>query len=281
MKPSTDVAQSLKNQISFASSDPHNDIFIFRIFLAFCLAYFLTVFLAYVLAFYLVCFLALPSGISSAAQFLTVDCLSRRTGYHLLSSAPVTISHHHISSGISGGWGPTLPTLIWLCHWGPALPTAMKSWRREARDEERWALIKSNNPHLAGGEKMQKQKISNNKKQIMTHWIVSRFSFLKSETSVTYCYEILNIYCRLSWTSNRKHAHICPHQRHFKQYISLKISGSMSNFFEMDSWEILGESWANRKYCLWHTLLVIMMLFLNHRGLTSNDETNEKKHGCV
>ena len=82
----------------------------------------------------------------------------------------------------SRGWGPAVPTAIWKsrlrsgsAHWdlelavgvrqcplgsgargrGPAVPTgiwtARRRWRRRRR--RRTALIKSNNPHLAGGEK--------------------------------------------------------------------------------------------------------------------------------
>jgi len=52
-----------------------------------------------------------------------------------------------LGSGARGG-GPAVPTGIW---------TARRRWwrrmRRRRRRRRRTALIKSNNPHLAGGEK--------------------------------------------------------------------------------------------------------------------------------
>ena len=53
------------------------------------------------------------------------------------------------------GWGPAVPTGI-----GPAVPTGIwtarrrRTRRRRMRRRRRTALIKSNNPHLAGGEKI-------------------------------------------------------------------------------------------------------------------------------
>ena len=138
------------------------------IFLAFYLAYLLTFFLAYLLTFFLTFFLAFY-----LAYLLT---------FYLTSFLPVEVRQCPLRSG-RRGWGPAVPTQIWSSRlrsgsahsdlelavevrqcplwpgsrgWGPAVPTgiwtARRRWRRRRR-RRRTALIKSNNPHLAGGEK--------------------------------------------------------------------------------------------------------------------------------
>ena len=70
------------------------------------------------------------------------------------------------------GGGPAVPTGIWRARGGgPAVPTGIwtarrrrrvrrrrRQWRRRRRRRRRTALIKSNNPHLAGREKCGKPR---------------------------------------------------------------------------------------------------------------------------
>jgi len=57
----------------------------------------------------------------------------------------VEVRHSPLESGARGG-GPAVPTGIWT-----ARRRTRRRWRRRRR-RRRTALIKSNNPHLAGGE---------------------------------------------------------------------------------------------------------------------------------
>ena len=107
---------------------------------------------------------------------------------------PVEVRQCPLRSG-SRSWGPAVPTAIWKsrlrsgsAHWdlelavevrqcplgsgarggGPAVPTGIWTARRRRRvRRRRWrrrrrrtALIKSNNPHLAGGEKLDDKSIT-------------------------------------------------------------------------------------------------------------------------
>ena len=56
-------------------------------------------------------------------------------------------------SGARGG-GPAMPTGIWTARRRRRVRRRRRQWRRRRR-RRRTALIKSNNPHLAGGEKTQ------------------------------------------------------------------------------------------------------------------------------
>jgi len=60
-------------------------------------------------------------------------------------AVPTAICNSRLRSGVRGG-GPAVPTGIWT-----ARRRTRRRWRRRRR-RKRTALIKSNNPHLAGGE---------------------------------------------------------------------------------------------------------------------------------
>ena len=135
-------------------------------YLAYLLPFYLTFYLAYLLAFYLA-FEVQPCALSSEGPRL------RSSGVHWARQAP--------------GWGPAVRTelgrsqvevqrcaLSWegprlrssSAHWAPKLAKSLaKSWqgnsgrgsggrggRRGGGGRRRTTLIKSNNPHLAGGE---------------------------------------------------------------------------------------------------------------------------------
>ena len=153
--------------------------------LTFCLAYLLTFFLTFFLAFYLAYLLTFY-----LTSFLTFFPL-RSGSAHCDLEVAVEAWQCPLRSG-SRGWGPAVPTATWKSrlrfgstHWdlelvvevrqcplgsgarggGPAVPTGIwtarrrrrRRWRRRMRRRRRrrrrTALIKSNNPHLAGGEK--------------------------------------------------------------------------------------------------------------------------------
>ena len=59
-----------------------------------------------------------------------------------------------LGSGARGG-GPAVPTGIWTARRRRRVRRRRRRrWRRRRRRRRRTALIKSNNPHLAGGEKV-------------------------------------------------------------------------------------------------------------------------------
>ena len=105
------------------------------------------------------------------ALFLAVDYLSRRAGYHLLPSAPSTIGYpaRRVPSSIITAYLLAfyltflLTFFVWHSFWQLRSGAAhcneelqKRRWRggEERRGKERrWALSKSNNPHVAGGEK--------------------------------------------------------------------------------------------------------------------------------
>ena len=144
---------------------------------AFCLAYLLTFFLTFFLAFYLAYLLTFY-----LTSFLTFFPL-RSGSAHCDLEVAVEVRQFPLRSG-SCGWGPEVPTATWKSRLrsgsahcdlqpavevrqcplgsgarggGPAVPTGIWTARRRRRvrrrrRRRRTALIKSNNPHLAGGE---------------------------------------------------------------------------------------------------------------------------------
>ena len=95
----------------------------------------------------------MPTGIWSSRL--------RSGSAHCDLEVAVEVRQCPLGSGARGG-GPAVPTGIW--SGGPAVPTGIwtarrrrrrRRWRRRMRRRRRrrTALIKSNNPHLAGGEK--------------------------------------------------------------------------------------------------------------------------------
>ena len=155
--------------------------------LAFYLAYLLAYVLAYLLAFYLAYLLAfyLANLLAFCLAFYLTYLLAFYLAYLLAFYLAVEVQQCPLRPG-SRGWGPAVPTAIWKsrlrsgsahCNLevavevrqcplrsgarggGPAVPTGIwtarrrtrRRWRRRRR-RRRTALIKSNNPHLAGGE---------------------------------------------------------------------------------------------------------------------------------
>ena len=110
---------------------------------------------------------AVPTGLGGSP--VEVQRFPLGSGSPLLRS-----SCAHWTREVSG-WGPAVPTDIgrWLLRssgahwdrelagagsWGPAMPTAIRSWRggkeeKKKVKEARRVILKSNNPHVAGGEK--------------------------------------------------------------------------------------------------------------------------------
>ena len=139
---------------------------------AFYLAFFLVFYLAYILAFYSIWRWGpvVPTGLERSPVEVQLCPLGsggprlRSSGAHRTREVP--------------GWGPAVPTAKCLLRssgahwdrelagagsWDLAVPTAIRSWRggeeeeRRGREEKaRRAMLKPNNPHLAGGEKKTK-----------------------------------------------------------------------------------------------------------------------------
>ena len=85
---------------------------------------------------------------------------------HCNLEVAVEVRQCPLRSGARGG-GPAVPTGIWSSRWR-AVPTGI--WTARRRTRRRWtrrrrrrrtALIKSNNPHLAGGEQMPEEMARN------------------------------------------------------------------------------------------------------------------------
>jgi len=65
-------------------------------------------------------------------------------------AVPTAICNSRLRSGVRGG-GPAVPTGIWTARRRRRRRTRRRR-RMRRRRRRRTALIKSNNPHLAGGE---------------------------------------------------------------------------------------------------------------------------------
>ena len=77
---------------------------------------------------------------------------------HCNLEVAVEVRQCPLRSGARGG-GPAVPTGIWSSRWRSGCASGI--WTARRRTRRRWrrrrtALIKSNNPHLAGGEQFQK-----------------------------------------------------------------------------------------------------------------------------
>ena len=175
--------------------------------LTFCLAYLLTFFLTFFLAFYLAYLLTFY-----LTSFLTFFPL-RSGSAHCDLEVAVEARQCPLRSG-SRGWGPAVPTATWKSrlrfgstHWdlelmvevrqcplgsgarggGPAVPTGIwtarrrrrRRWRRRMRRRRRrrTALIKSNNPHLAGGEK-QTRGFQVVRQMVLDGWLDNGYGWL-------------------------------------------------------------------------------------------------------
>ena len=115
--------------------------------LTFCLAYLLTFFLTLFLAFYLAYLLTFY-----LTSFLTFFPL-RSGSAHCDLQLAVEVRQCPLGSGARSG-GPAVPTGIWTGRRRRRVRRRRRRrWRRRRRRRRRTALIKSNNPHLAGGEK--------------------------------------------------------------------------------------------------------------------------------
>ena len=74
-------------------------------------------------------------------------------GAHCDLQLAVEVRQCPLGSGARGG-GPAVPTGIWTARRRRQVRRRRRRrWRRWRRRRRRTALIKSNNPHLAGGEK--------------------------------------------------------------------------------------------------------------------------------
>ena len=152
--------------------------YLLAFYLAFYLAYLLAYALAYLLAFYLANLLAFY------LTYLLAFYLAFHLAYLLAFYLAVEVRQCPLGSG-ARGWGPAVPTGIWSSRLrsgsahcdlqlavevrqcplgsgarggGPAVPTGIwtarrrRRVRRRRRRRRRRALLKSSNPHLAGGE---------------------------------------------------------------------------------------------------------------------------------
>ena len=152
--------------------------YLLTFFLAFYLAYLLAFYLAYLLTFYLTSFLTffpLRSGSAHCDLEVAVEvrqCPLRSGSRGWRPAVPTAIWKSRLRSG-SAHWDLELAVEVRQCPLGsgargggPAVPTGiwtarrrrrarrrrMRRRRMRRRRRRRTALIKSNNPHLAGGE---------------------------------------------------------------------------------------------------------------------------------
>ena len=162
--------------------------YLLAFYLAYVLAYLLALYLAYLLAFYLAFYLA------NLLTFYLANLLTFYLAYLLAFYLAVGVQRCALSwegprlrssgahwAGKVPGWGPAVGTELGRCQvevqqcalssevgeelgeelarrkwrWKLMQTWSRRNWgRRRRRRMRRTALIKSNNPHLAGGEKL-------------------------------------------------------------------------------------------------------------------------------
>ena len=150
--------------------------YIMASYLTYVEALYLAVYVEYIVTFYRINILTTIWHIfwhSMCSICILSDILSGFTSGILFG----ILSDIFLALHLSGGWGPAVPTAlgrspveVQRCplgsgsgSWGPAVPTAIRSWRGGEEEKRRTVqrAVKSNNPHVAGEEKINSSNLSN------------------------------------------------------------------------------------------------------------------------